>query len=135
MNRIATSLVMTVLLLAGAASAQFNDQKISAKIPFDFVVGQRTLPAGQYVFLRTGNNQMLVRTAEGQNLLTVVTGSVEALKAPLTAKLRFETVNGNHVLVQLWNGENRTGRELYYQPVALEEAHYPSIHGSSAGRR
>ena len=138
MNRfasIATSLSIAVLLLAGAASAQFNDQKITATIPFEFVVGKTMLPAGQYVFLRTGANLLLVRNAEGRNLTTVVTGSVEAPKAPKNSKLRFETVNGSHVLVQVWNEHEAIGSELYHARSFVEEAKYSAIHGSSAGRR
>jgi hypothetical protein len=138
MNRfasIATSLSTAVLLLAGAASAQFNDQKIAATIPFEFVVGKTMLPAGQYVFLRTGANLLLVRNAEGRNLTTVVTGSVEAPKAPKNSALRFETVNGSHVLVQVWNQHYAIGSELYHERSFVEEAKYSAIHGSNAGRR
>lgn len=138
MNRIAsitTSITIAVLLLAGAASAQYNDQKITATIPFQFVVGSSTLPPGQYVFLRPGINQLLVRNADGRNFTTVVTGSVEARKAPANSKLRFETVNGNHVLVQVWNENEAIGSEIYPARPGIEDARYPAIHGTSAGRR
>jgi hypothetical protein len=135
MKRMATSLAITVLLWVGAASAQYNDQKVTATIPFDFVVGQSTLPAGQYVFLRSGSNQLLVRNAEGHNFTTVLTGSVESPKAPLRSKLKFETVDGSHVLVQVWNEQQIIGSEIYHPRSVVEAAQYPAIHGSSAGRR
>ncbi len=138
MNRIASiasSLAVSVLLLAAAASAQYNDQKVTATIPFDFVVGQTALPAGQYVFLRTGSNQLLVRNAEGRNFATVVTGSVAATKAPKNSKLRFETVNGRHLLTQVWNEQQIIGSELYYAGSQVEFARYPAVHGISVGRR
>jgi hypothetical protein len=138
MNRIAsiaTTLSIAVLLLAGVANAQYSDQKITATIPFDFVVGKSTLPAGQYVFLRTGSNQLLVRNADGHNFATVITGSVDAQKAPANSKLRFETVNGSHVLVQVWSEQNAIGSELYRARAGVDQAQYTAIHASSAGRR
>jgi hypothetical protein len=130
----ATTLSIAVLLFAGAASAQYNDQKITATVPFDFVVGKSTLPAGQYVFLRTGSNQLLVRDAQGHNFITVLTQSVYA-KAPANSRLRFETIDGNHVLVQIWSGQNDGGSEIYHARDSFEEARYSAIHASSAGRR
>jgi hypothetical protein len=135
MKRIATTLAIAVLLMVGAASAQYNDQKMVATIPFDFVVGKTALPAGQYVFLRTGQNQLLVRNTDGRNLTTVLTGAVETAKASSDSKLRFETVNGSHVLVQVWKEQEVIGSELYHARDAAEEAQYPAIHASSAGRR
>ncbi|HEX4487268.1 MAG TPA: hypothetical protein VH088_13430 [Terriglobales bacterium] len=135
MKRITTSLAITVLLLVGAASAQYNDQKMTATIPFDFVVGKTALPAGQYVFLRTGQNQLLVRNTDGRNLTTVLTGSVETAKAASGSKLRFETVNGSHVLVQVWKEQEIIGSELYHAREGVEEAQYSAIHANNAGRR
>ena len=133
MNHIASTIA--VLLLAGAASAQFNDQKITATIPFEFAVGKNTLPAGQYVFLRTGANALLIRSATGRSLVSVVTGPVPATGVRSDAKLRFANIAGSHVLVQVWNEPDGVGSELYHAQSLIEEARYPAIHGNSAGRR
>jgi hypothetical protein len=135
MNRIATSLTILVLSVASAASAQFNDQKITATIPFEFVVGKNTLPAGQYVFLRTGANTLVIRNPQGRSLVTVVTGPLQATEAPSNTKLRFANIAGSHVLVQVWNERDDMGSELYNAHSLIEEARYPAIHGTSAGRR
>jgi hypothetical protein len=135
MKRTATSLAITVLLMVGAANAQYNDQKMAATIPFDFVVGKTALPAGQYEFLRTGQNQLLVRSTDGRNMTTVLTGSVESAKASSGSKLRFETVNGSHVLVQVWKEQEIIGSELYHARDGVEKAQYSAIHANNAGRR
>ena len=138
MNRLtntATTLSIAVLLLAGAAHAQFNDQKITATIPFEFVAGTSTLPAGQYVFLRTGSNQVLVRDGEGHNIVTVLTGMAQTLTVPSQPSLKFETVDGAHVLVQIWNDHERIGTDLYRARQRAQEARYSAVHGSIAGRR
>jgi hypothetical protein len=138
MNRIAsitTLLAIVVLLLAGPARAQYNDQKLTATIPFEFVVGKSIFPAGQYVFLRTGANTLQIRNEQGRSLVTVVTGPVEATQASSNTRLRFVNIAGSHVLVQVWNKRDGIGSELYNAHSLVEEARYPAIHGTIAGRR
>jgi hypothetical protein len=134
--RIATSLTIAVLFLTVAASAQFNDQKTTADIPFEFSVGKTTLPAGQYVFLRTGANTLLIRDGQGRGLFTLVsdTESVPEV-ASSHSSLRFANVDGKRVLVELWSAQDGVGRELYRAHALLEEARYPALHGISAGKR
>jgi hypothetical protein len=138
MNRfasIATSLVIAVLSLAGAASAQYDGQKLTANIPFEFVVGKTTLPAGQYVFLRTGDHTLLLRDARGRGLYTMVTGTVQAAKSPASSNITFANIGGSHVLVQVWSEYAMAGSELYRAHALMEEARYPALHGISAGKR
>jgi hypothetical protein len=138
MNRIAsilTSLSIVVLLFPSAARAQYNDRTITATIPFDFCVGNLTLPAGQYAFPRPGTNLLLVRNAQGRDLVTVVSGSVQATNPSPKTKLRFATINGGHVLIQLWNEHEAIGSELYHAHSGTAEAKYPAVHGTIAGRR
>lgn len=133
MNRIATTLTFFFLVIA--AHAQYNDQKVTATVPFDFVVGKSTLPAGEYVFLRTGANTLLVRSPQGRSLVTVVTGPVQASEVVSRPKLRFANIAGRHVLVQVWSENDLMGSELYRAHSLIREAMYPAIHGTVAGRR
>lgn len=133
MNRIATTLTFFFLVIA--AHAQYNDQKVTATVPFDFVVGKSTLPAGEYVFLRTGANTLLVRSPQGRSFVTVVTGPVQASEVVSRPKLRFANIAGRHVLVQVWSENDLMGSELYRAHSLIREAMYPAIHGTVAGRR
>jgi hypothetical protein len=133
MNRIAS--IVVLVLIAATASAQFNDQRITATIPFEFAVGKNTMPAGQYVFLRTGANTLLIRNQQGRGLATVVTRPVQPTGGPSHTKLRFANIAGRQVLVQVWNDHDGIGNELYNANTLIEEAGYPAVHGNSAGRR
>ncbi len=133
--KLATSLTFCVLLLAPLAGAQMNEPRLTAKVPFDFVVNGATLPAGEYTFVRTGDHQLLLRNAQGQNLMTVITSMAGGNKAATDSTLRFAIVDGNHVLVQVWPADYDTGIELYQAHANLEAAKHPSIHGIVAGRR
>jgi hypothetical protein len=46
--RILTPLGLAVLLLAGAARAQFVPRIVQLNVPFDFTVGSKAFPPGQY---------------------------------------------------------------------------------------
>ena len=138
MKRIAsilTGLSLAVLLLAAPAQAQYDGQKIISTIPFEFMIGNRSLPAGRYTFLRTGANAFLVRSADGRDLLTIITGSIQANEPSAKTKLRFANVDGQRVLVQIWKEQEAIGSELYYGHSYVELAKRPAIHGTVAGRR
>jgi hypothetical protein len=138
MKRVAsilTGLSIAVLLFAAPAQAQYDGQKITSNIPFEFMIGNRSLPAGRYTFLRTGANAFLIRNADGHDLLTIMTGSIQANQPATKTKLRFANVDGHHVLVQIWKEQEAIGSELYYGHTYVELAKRPAIHGPVAGRR
>jgi hypothetical protein len=138
MKRIAsilTGLSLAVLLFTAPVQAQYDGQKITSTIPFEFMIGNRSLPAGRYTFLRTGANVFLVRNADGHDLLTIITGSIQANEPPAKTKLRFANVDGHHMLVQIWKEQEAIGSELYYGHSYVELAKHPAIHSTVAGRR
>jgi hypothetical protein len=132
-GRLFTTLSFAVSLFAASAHAQFNDRKVTANIPFDFTVGKTDLPAGNYVFLRTGTSFLLVRNAAGTDLLTVVTAPAEKTGAPSSPKLRFKTEAGKKVLFEIWQSES-SGMELYSPHQAVELATTASGQLSGNGR-
>ncbi len=133
-GRLFTTLTLSVLLFAAIAHAQINDRKVTASVPFNFTVGKTDLPAGNYVFLRTGTNFLLVRSGDGVDVLTAVTAPLEKNKATFSPKLRFKTEAGRKVLFEIWQAEN-TGMELYSPHRALELATTASGQLAGNGRR
>ena len=59
LNVILTLSILTVGAVA-TASAQLPGTRMSAQIPFAFIVGERTLPAGIYEVRRLGDNPYLL---------------------------------------------------------------------------
>jgi|KBSMisStaDraftv2_1062788.scaffolds.fasta_scaffold00541_20 hypothetical protein len=138
MKRIAsilTGLSLAVLLFTAPVQAQYDGQRITSTVPFEFMIGNRSLPAGRYSFVRTGANAFLVRDADDHDLLTIMTGSIQANHPPAKTKLTFANVDGHHVLVQIWKEQEAIGSELYYGHSYVELAKHPAIHGPVAGRR
>jgi hypothetical protein len=137
MKRIAnilTGLSFAVLFLVASAHAQF-EQRMTANVPFEFVVGTNTLPAGQYEFLRTGDGIYLVRDADGRSLFTMASGAIQSNGLSEKSVLKFITVNGRHVLAQIWNDRAETGNEFLYGQTYVDLSKQPTVHVAVDGRR
>jgi hypothetical protein len=138
MKRIAsifTGFSLAVLFFVASAQAQFDGPKLKADIPFEFTVGKISLPAGQYEFMRTGANIYLIRDANGRSSYTVTSAPIQANGVSEKSMLKFATVDGRHLLIQIWNERADIGNEFQYAQSSAELANQPSIHGVVAGRR
>jgi hypothetical protein len=134
---ILTGLSLAVLSFVASAHAQSDAHRMTANIPFEFTVGNVSLPAGQYEFLRAGAgaNIILVRDADGRTRFTVPTGSIQGNGFPEKSALKFATVDGRHVLVQIWNESADSGAEFTYGHTSVELAEPTTVHGTVTDRR
>ncbi len=108
-----TSLVVGVLLFTAAGYAQFMQQVIlKAEVPFEFSVGNKTFPAGEYRVVRLAPHTLALRDSQERTLASFVTGPVMARTAHATPTLRFESDGNRHVLSQVWPGGVTTGYEV-----------------------
>ena len=115
---ILTGFSLAVLFFATSAHAQSG--RITANIPFDFTVGSISLPAGQYEFVDTGANIVQVRGADRRSLFTLSSTSIQANGLSEKSTLKFATVDGRHVLVQIWNDFAANGNEFSYEHTSEE---------------
>jgi len=65
-------------MLGSTVHAQRNERVIKANIPFDFVVGSESFPAGHYSVALLGPVLLELRDAQGRALTNVLTHSVQA---------------------------------------------------------
>lgn len=113
---ILTGLSLAVLFFVASAQAQSDANRMTANIPFEFTVGNVSLPAGQYEFLRagTGANIVVVRDVDGRTRFAVPTASIQGNGLREKSALRFAVVDGRHILVQIWNDLADNGAEFTY---------------------
>jgi len=123
------------MFFVASAHAQYESTRMSANIPFEFTVGSTALPAGQYEFVRTGDNIYLVRDENGRSLFTLASAPIDGDRRSGTSSLKFVTVNGRHFLSQIWSDRALTGNEFRYTEASVELAKEPGIHGIVGGRR
>lgn len=115
-NSLRNFLMLVLLLAAATTAAQAqSSERISVNVPFDFVVGAKTLPAGDYTIMRIGRDSagtLLVRSADGRNSELIQTNGVQAAATQKAARLDFHRYGNRYFLFQLWTPGSNAGREL-----------------------
>ena len=125
--KIMISLSLFVMFTGIAVNAQ--DLKLIANIPFEFVVGGVTMPAGEYdvTKLNVGSGLFRVRDQEGANVAAGLVMRVERRNVPTETVLVFNRYRENggevsHFLSQVWVEGNYTGYEFFKFPAEREAA-------------
>jgi len=132
-----SKILAAVTFLAGcgiAANAEMRDD-IIVKLPFQFVAGEKTLPAGTYKVRRLSSD-----TSSGPLLLTSYDNGISVFVLPVAREdasvdnphVSFRQVGEEHFLSTI-----QTGLETYYIPVShsslMEAAAKLRSSGMSAG--
>ena len=111
-----SAIILVGLLLCAAFAVQAQTTRpLVVNIPFDFVVGKKTLPAGEYTikrFVRDNDKLLLIQSADGQTAQSVQTSEVEAGAAADAAQLKFHRYGDKYFLFQVWTPGAQVGREL-----------------------
>ncbi len=107
---ILAALVLMVISAVGSANAQTSSIHIS--IPFDFVVENQTLPAGEYNIQPSVGGRVLLRSHDGAAATTVLTMPVKSQQASSETKLVFKRYGDQYFLSQVWSQGANVGREL-----------------------
>jgi hypothetical protein len=116
-KQLVTLLGLGLLLATVTASAQ--SMRLKADVPFDFVVGGKTLPSGEYTIRSlNGGNQILSISAPDQKSVVFLTNMCQSLKASSHSKLIFTRYGDRYVLSEMWIQGSTIGRQL---PKSLPE--------------
>ena len=109
-----TMLSLVLLLTAVSVSAQ-SERSGVLNIPFNFIVGGKTLPAGEYTVepnRRDFDKVWLVQSRDGRKSILFVTMSVRANETQENTRLVFHKLGDQYFLSQIWTTGDATGREL-----------------------
>jgi hypothetical protein len=111
-----TMLMLIVALALATAAVSANAQsrnEVMANIPFEFVVGDKTLPAGEYQvrMLNEARDAVVIQgTGNGKSAIRL-SASTEESKKRAHARLVFHCYGQRYFLAQVWSGET-VGRGL-----------------------
>jgi hypothetical protein len=111
------ALVMAGLMaLTFAASTQVAraQDHLVVDVPFDFMVGNTQLPAGEYSVKVSGAGQTLLmihRTDAAESAIAATNG-VEAAQPGSESKLIFNRYGDRYFLSEVWTAGNSLGRQL-----------------------
>jgi hypothetical protein len=106
-------LVRMVLLSAATVGlAQSSTGEFKGDIPFRFVVGNQTLPAGRYTLTPLGETIVRIQGA-GNIRVLVQTHSTQRKEPASVTRMVFRRRGDACVLSELWIAGNRIGRQLF----------------------
>ncbi len=114
---IATMAAVLTLGLANLAQAA----NLEAKIPFDFKIGERVLPAGHYEILPGGApGLLLVRLTDWRVTTFILTTRVERGSRQLAGMLQFNRFGNSYYLSRIWAPGSESGSELQKSKRQIE---------------
>ena len=110
MKRQVFLILASLSVLVMSAYAQSGGTVIVAKIPFDFIVSDKTLPAGEYTLTRLAQGVTLIRSRDCSAKMVFQTNTVEAART--RDELIFHRRGDKYFLSQFWTAGNSIGSEL-----------------------
>jgi hypothetical protein len=111
-NQLFALIGMGLLLASISASAQ--TVALKAKIPFNFVVTGRTIPAGEYAIQSVDKQGVMlsIRDADLRPTSMVISHRCESLNRSAQTKLVFHRYGTRYFLAQIWREGDKSGYEL-----------------------
>lgn len=104
-------LVAIAFATAVVSNAQSTSRLVSA-IPFEFVAGNQSMPAGEYVFSKDATPGLTVRNSEAEIAAILMTQAIETEKNETSARLVFHRYGERYFLAEVWDGNRETGVQL-----------------------
>jgi len=110
--------LFAMVLLCGAASVYSQAENVAflkVSIPFNFMVDNQQLPAGDYTVSDSDLNPQSViwlQSADGQHVAVVHTHPTFMLTPSANAELIFQHTGSEYFLSQVWTSGQTSGREL-----------------------
>jgi hypothetical protein len=112
--------LMALLVLVGsmavAAQAQTSGRtQLIANIPFQFNVGEKTMPAGEYTVIQVNPSSdqavLQIRTKDGSRTVMIQTSNVTG-KASESARLVFNRYGSQYFFSQAWTSSDAGGLQV-----------------------
>jgi hypothetical protein len=123
-------LMAGLLVLSSMAATQVAraQESLVVNIPFAFVAGNATLPAGEYrVQKRDRNWVLLIHCSDPSESAFVITNTAEAKELQSESKLVFNRYGKRYFLSQVWTAGSVRGRQLLKSPGEKEMAQVARI--------
>jgi hypothetical protein len=116
LTRIGLLTLVPMVMAVGSAQGQSLSYKIQATIPFDFIVGDNKLPAGEYFIGRaqpsSDDSVLTISSSNGLTNIFSSTIAVQTLEPNRHGKLVFRRYGDQWFLFQIWPAGINTGREI-----------------------
>jgi hypothetical protein len=117
---VATLFVLSIVAVQVARA----DEPMLVNIPFTFVAGNATLPAGEYRVQKLDGNSavVLIRCSDASASAMVLSNAAQAKETQTQSKLVFKRYDNRYFLSQVWTAGSIRGRELLKSQAEKEIA-------------
>jgi hypothetical protein len=105
----AIGILATLSLAAVSLTAQSKPLKVS--VPFNFVAGGKTLPAGEYRVQTDRPNLVLIQSMDSKSNMNLLTHSAQNTQMSGVGALKFNRYGDRYFLSEIWTGSD-VGQEL-----------------------
>lgn len=114
------ALLVLVGSMAAAARAQNNGRRLVATIPFQFNVGDKALPAGEYIIAQINPSSdravLQLRSRDGRGCAMIQMNNVIG-RAPERARLVFNRYGNQHYFAAAWIDGDAGGLQAQKSPA------------------
>ena len=108
---ILTTLSFLVMLTATSVQAQ-SDLRLKVNIPFEFSVGHKVLPAGEYTVGCLIQGILVIRSEDRRAVQTFSISNTQASHTRNETSLVFNQYGDQYFLATIWTAGTDTGQEL-----------------------
>jgi hypothetical protein len=120
------SFTLGLCLLAGPLSVPLSAEPgaIRAKVPFEFVVAGKTLPAGEYRIVAVPH-RVAIQDGNGKKLAVVLSNETSTGSSNKRSKLIFHCYSQECFLSEVWSPDYEHGQLVHApseEPLAKEES-------------
>jgi hypothetical protein len=121
------SILVTLAVLLIATAAQAQQTAVTAKIPFDFVVGNHAFTAGEYLLKSMNDSAVPIRLDNlDDSTAGIVMSNACVDSQPATSTvLIFHHIGDNYFLYQVWTEGKSAGRQF---PISRAEVQLAQNH-------
>lgn len=110
-----TMLTLIIVIALATAVVSANAQSSSmvvSNIPFEFIVGDQTLPAGEYRITQTLANGLTIQSLNASYSVIRLTNVLAPRRNKTRALLVFHKYGERSFLAEVWIGKDDKGRQL-----------------------
>jgi hypothetical protein len=107
-----TMIVAIALAMAVVSANAQSSRTVISNVPFEFVVGDTILPAGEYRIGRTVGNALTIQTPDASGSATRLTNDIQPRKDREQARLIFRRYGQYFFLAEVWTGPDSMGWQV-----------------------
>jgi hypothetical protein len=106
------TMIIAIALASAVVSNAQSARMVVSNVPFEFVVGDATLPAGEYRISRALGNALTIQTKDANSAAMRLTVEIQPRKDKEHARLVFHRYGQTYFLAEVWSGADSIGRQL-----------------------